>query len=82
MDNEFMGERRRGLEEAYFAKKNRALLERLRAAAAPATDSVEGRATAVDEGRRGLGTARRRTFARLLTLAATLIAKVRSVAAG
>ena len=32
MNNEFLGERRRGLEEAYFAKHNRALLERLRAA--------------------------------------------------
>ena len=32
MDNEFLGERRRALEEAYFAKHNRALLERLRAA--------------------------------------------------
>ena len=32
MDNEFLGERRRALEEAYFAKHNRALLERMRAA--------------------------------------------------
>jgi len=32
MDNEFLGERRRALEESYFAKHNRALLERLRAA--------------------------------------------------
>lgn len=32
MENEFLGERRRGLEESYFAKHNRELLERLRSA--------------------------------------------------
>ena len=32
MNKEFLGERRRGLEEKYFAKLNRALIERLRAA--------------------------------------------------
>lgn len=32
MDKEFLGDRRRALEEEYFAKLNRALLERLRAA--------------------------------------------------
>jgi hypothetical protein len=31
MDTEFLGDRRRALEEEYFAKLNRALLERLRA---------------------------------------------------
>jgi hypothetical protein len=45
MDDEFMGERRRGLEEAYFAKHNRALLERFRAGNTAATDSVKARAT-------------------------------------
>ena len=34
MNNEFLGDRRRALEEKYFAKRNRALLERLRAAEA------------------------------------------------
>ena len=34
MNNEFLGDRRRALEEEYFAKLNRALLERLRAAQA------------------------------------------------
>jgi hypothetical protein len=34
MDKEFLGDRRRALEEEYFAKLNRALLERLRAAEA------------------------------------------------
>ena len=34
MKKEFLGERRRALEEEYFAKLNRALLERLRAAKA------------------------------------------------
>ena len=34
MNNEFLGERRRALEEEYFAKLNRALVERLRAAGA------------------------------------------------
>lgn len=34
MNNEFLGDRRRALEEEYFAKLNRALLERLRAAEA------------------------------------------------
>ncbi len=32
MGNEFLGDRRKALEEEYFAKHNRALLERLRAA--------------------------------------------------
>ena len=35
MDKEFLGQRRRALEEEYFAKLNRALLERLRAIEAP-----------------------------------------------
>ena len=35
MDKEFLGERRRALEEEYFAKLNRELLERLRAIEAP-----------------------------------------------
>lgn len=34
MNSEFLGNRRRALEEEYFAKRNRALLERLRAAEA------------------------------------------------
>jgi len=34
MSNEFLGERRRGLEEAYFAKHNRELIARLRAESA------------------------------------------------
>ena len=34
MNNEFLGDRRRALEEEYFARLNRPLLERLRAAAA------------------------------------------------
>lgn len=34
MNKEFLGERRRALEEKYFAKLNRVLIERLRAAAA------------------------------------------------
>ena len=34
MNKEFLGERRRALEEEYFAKLNRALIERLRAAEA------------------------------------------------
>jgi hypothetical protein len=34
MDKEFLGERRRALEEKYFAKLNYALLKRLRAAEA------------------------------------------------
>ena len=34
MDKEFLSERRRALEEEYFAKLNRALLKRLRAAEA------------------------------------------------
>ena len=36
MNKEFLGERRRGLEEKYFAKLNRALIESLRAAEAAA----------------------------------------------
>jgi len=32
MDKEFLGHRRRALEEEYFAKLNRALLDKLRAA--------------------------------------------------
>jgi len=36
MNNEFLDVRRRALEEEYFAKLNRALLERLRAQAAEA----------------------------------------------
>jgi hypothetical protein len=39
MNNEFLGERRKALEEAYFAKHNRALLERLRAGSNTAADS-------------------------------------------
>jgi len=35
MDKEFVGQRRRALEEEYFAKLNRALLERLRAVEVP-----------------------------------------------
>lgn len=34
MNKEFLGDRRRALEEEYFAKLDRALLERLRAAEA------------------------------------------------
>ena len=35
MSNEFLGERRKGLEEAYFAKHNRELIARLRKGNAP-----------------------------------------------
>src|SRR5512146_2086227 len=39
MDKEFLGERRRALEEEYFARLNRALLDRLRAAEAADAES-------------------------------------------
>lgn len=41
MDKEFLGERRRALEEEYFARLNRALLDRLRAAEAADAKSNE-----------------------------------------
>ena len=37
MDKEFLGHRRRALEEEYFAKLNRALRDKLRAADEPAS---------------------------------------------
>ena len=46
MNNEFLGDRRRALEEEYFAKLNRALLERLRAS--EAADPKAGEAKAGD----------------------------------
>ncbi len=46
MNNEFLGDRRRALEEEYFAKLNRALLERLRAS--EGADAKAGEAKAGD----------------------------------
>jgi len=45
MDKEFMGERRRALEEEYFAGLNRALIDRLRAAEAASAKSGDVRET-------------------------------------
>ena len=42
MDHEFLGDRRRALEEQYFAKHNRALLEHLRASREGADKRIEG----------------------------------------
>ncbi len=39
MNKEFLGDRRRALEEEYFAKLNRALRDKLRAAEAAAVES-------------------------------------------
>ena len=45
MDKEFMGERRRALEEEYFVKLNRVLIDRLRAAEAARGKSGDARKT-------------------------------------
>ncbi len=47
MDKEFLGHRRRALEEEYFAKLNRALLDKLRAA--DAADAKPKKDIAADE---------------------------------
>ena len=47
MDKEFLGHRRRALEEEYFAKLNRALLDKLRAA--DAADAKSKKDIAADE---------------------------------
>ncbi|MEO8303052.1 MAG: hypothetical protein ABI724_02925 [Betaproteobacteria bacterium] len=49
MGNEFLGDRRKALEEAYFAKHNRTLLERLRAANDTAPTLPEGSGMAAND---------------------------------
>lgn len=44
MNKEFLGDRRRALEEEYFSKLNRALLERIRSARAAEANEVDAKA--------------------------------------